>query len=78
MALIINPVDGELCVCRVKKVVDYIASPTAELLRDALIEAGIMKAAPATPAAAAQAGQVLQDAGDQVFQTDGDEVFQDT
>jgi hypothetical protein len=78
MALIINPIDGELCACRVKKVVDYIATPTATNLRDALIEAGIMKAEPVVPSSSATTGQVFQDDDGQVFQTDGDEVFSDT
>ncbi len=54
---------------------DYIASPTAELLRDLLIAAGIMSPAPeeAVPAAV-----VFQDSTNLVFQDGTNAVFQDS
>ncbi len=53
---------------------DYIASPTAELLRDLLIAAGIMSPAPAEVVAAAV---VFQDSPNAVFQDGANVVFQD-
>ncbi len=54
---------------------DYIASPTVDLLRDLLIAAGIMSAAPAE---AVPAAVVFQDSPNAVFQDGANVVFLDS
>ena len=51
----------------------HISSPTAENLRDALIAAGLMEAAPAI----ISHGEVFEDVTPEVFADVGNEVWQD-